>query len=462
MSDQRPGRRDRRTRGALVAVVGLLAVGLGTWATADAPSVVPDRTAAAASPVPRASVVCPDPGERGLVSAAILPLTTSTDGAGGTLRIGGPTAAATAASGDGVLDLDGAKLGTTLPVVTTQPATGDLAATVSSPRPRAGAGPCVVAGSRAWFTGLGAEVDHAASLELVNPESGPAVVRMRVLGPEGPVETVDLREVSVPPGERVRIDLAEAAPAIGEMALEVRTSRGRVAAFVTDRVGILGTGRPATDLVPSQGTPRRRVVLGGLPRRADSHVLVVANPTEFETLGTVEIQGPDGTFVPEDPGELRVPPGGTVSLDLTDAVGRTGAAVRVRTDAPVTAVVRSRVGADLSYAGPVRSAGPASGAVLPAGSEATLQLSSDREARTVVVEPYGAGGRPLATEEVEVPPAAMLAVPLPPRTRMVVVRDGGTGVRGAVVLRGEAGIATLPLRPGAARGRAPVVVPVLR
>lgn len=444
------------TRGLLVALVGILAVGGGAWLTADAPARAPERTSAAVAPPVRSSIVCPDPGASGALATAVLPLAVSSPSA--RVEVGDATVDAAA----GVLTVPGADLGDALPVVTSDPATPGLAGAVGRTRPRLAATPCVQAGSRAWFTGAGAEVDHAATLELVNPESGPAVVRVRVLGPDGPVETLDMREVSVPPGERVSVELTEAAPAVGEVALEVRTSRGRVAAFVTDRVGVLGAARPATELLPSQATPRRTVVLGGLPARADGHVLVVANPGEFETLATVAVQGADGTFVPEDAAEVRVPPGGTAAVDLGDAVGRPAAAVRVQADAPVTAVVRSRVGADITYAGPVRTLGPAAGAVLPPGTSATVQLSSVRAAHTVVVQAYAADGTALEQQEVEVPAAGTLAVALPGRARTVVVRDGGTRVRGAVVLRGDTGVAALPLRPGAARGRTPVAVPVVR
>ena len=451
-----PRRGTRSVRGLLVALVGVLGVAAGTWLTADAPPGLSERDDVASAAVAPASVVCPAPGEAGRLSAAVLALTT--DAPAATLRV----AQSSASAADGVLQVPGEELAEDLSVVTADPVTPDLAATVDRTRPRLSATACVVAGGRAWFTGVGAEIDHAATLELVNPESGPAVVRVRVLGPEGPVETVDLREVSVPAGERVTVDLADAAPAIGEVALEVRTTRGRVAAFVTDRVGTLGTGRPATESVPSQTTPRRQVVLGGLPARADGHVLVVANPGEFEALGTLAVLGPDGTFVPEADAELRVPPGGTVAVDVSEAVGTAAAAIRVTADSAVTAVVRSQVGADMAYAGPVRPLGAASGAVLPAGVRSVVQLSSDGDARELTVQPYAADGRVLEAQQVTVPVAGTVAVTLPERARSVVVRDGGSGVRGAVVLRSDAGVAVLPLRPGAARAPAPVVVPVVR
>ncbi|WP_442940283.1 DUF5719 family protein [Nocardioides sp. B-3] len=52
--------------------------------------------------------------------------------------------------------------------------------------------------------GVGAAPEHSSTLELVNPDGGPAVADVTVLGPSGPVDVPALRGVTVPGGRTMR------------------------------------------------------------------------------------------------------------------------------------------------------------------------------------------------------------------------------------------------------------------
>ena len=79
-----------------------------------------------------------------------------------------------------------------------------------------------------WFTGVGAGPEHSSVLELVNPDGGPAVADVTVLGPDGPLDVPALRGVTVPGGRTMRFDLADIVPNRDELALQVLVSRGRL------------------------------------------------------------------------------------------------------------------------------------------------------------------------------------------------------------------------------------------
>lgn len=336
-----------------------------------------------------------------------------------------------------------------------------LTATVAATAPRLSAARCTVPVSRLWFTGAGGGVEHASTVELVNPEEGPAVVSVTVLGAEGPVETAGVREVSVPAGGRVELDLADVAPATGELAVGVRTTRGRVGVAVRDRLGPPGQ-RPAEDLVPGQERPRRTTVLAGLPAGADEHLLLMANPGDDEVVATVSVVGPEGTFTPAENSELVVPPGTVRTLDVGGEIGADAAALRVEATGPLVGTVRSRVGDDVTYARAARDLGRRAAVALPADTDAVLQLSSDAEEARVTVVTFAVDGTEVEREDVVVPAAGTVAVDLPGRARLVRVGPGGATVRGAVALSSPAGVATLPLDRLLTRVAEPDVRPTLR
>ncbi|MGZ5405346.1 MAG: DUF5719 family protein, partial [Nocardioides sp.] len=68
---------------------------------------------------------------------------------------------------------------------------------------------CVLPRPEYWITGLGAGADHATSLELSNPDEGPAVADITVWGRTGQLDVPTLRGVTVPGGESQVLDLAE-------------------------------------------------------------------------------------------------------------------------------------------------------------------------------------------------------------------------------------------------------------
>ena len=51
-----------------------------------------------------------------------------------------------------------------------------------------------------WFTGVGADADHASVLQLANPDTGPAVADVTVLGRTGPIDVPELRGLTVQGG----------------------------------------------------------------------------------------------------------------------------------------------------------------------------------------------------------------------------------------------------------------------
>ena len=125
---------------------------------------------------------------------------------------------------------------------------------------------CRAPASDQWFTGLGAAARHQSVLELVNPDPGPAVADITLIGPRGPVDAPSLRGITVPGGRSLRVDLSEATPIRGELAAHVVVSRGRLGAYAADSFDELGRGEAGKDWLAPQDAGDDLTLLGLPPR----------------------------------------------------------------------------------------------------------------------------------------------------------------------------------------------------
>ena len=478
MSTPTPGRRVARRqrrrpdRGALVgggavALAGLL-LAAASWVETEPEQPAQPTTVA----VDRTTAACL--GSRASESAEVFtvaaPLQSEVADAGedGTLEVGsGDEPDREVESGDrGALrTLEAPTAGAALVVTATgEPAVGRATFQVDRSPDDAlvGVQECLPPRARWWFTGGGAGLDHRSRLVMANVDPGPAVVDVVVHGPDGVVDSVDTRGITIAPGDVRTIDLVEVAPQTEELAVHVEASRGRVVAGLADAFATSPAATPGHEWVPVQPEAARVVRLAPLPRRAERRTLVLANPTDREALVDVEVSGEGGAFAPTDVAQVRVPPGSVVSADLDQVVGDDASAVVLRSPVPVTATVRSAVGADVSYAAAVPVlTGPAV-AVLAGGTRADIHLTAGDDAATATVTAYTADGGEVESVELELPPTATLAWSPEGAADYVVVTPGEGGVAGGVALAGSAGLSQVPLRPLPVALRQPVVVPVVR
>lgn len=297
-----------------------------------------------------------------------------------------------------------------------------------------------------WFTGMGAGTNHDSVLELVNPDDGPAVADVAVYAQGGKVDVPELRGVTVSGHDSVRIDLAEAMPRRGELALQVVVSRGRLAASVLDRIPELGARQLSEDWLAPQSEPSTKSLLLGLAPGRGSDTLAIANPGADEARVTVKIVTPDSAFAPEGLKELRVPPGDVRTTTLTDVVRRAvdqGAiGLQVTSTAPVSSSLRSVLDDDLSHPAPVAPIQAPSTLLLPPG-KASVLLADAGGVGVATVESWTADGKQLKTQKVEVKPGQGAVVDLPSGAALVRVTPTRTTVHAATLVTSPSGAAVV-------------------
>ena len=319
---------------------------------------------------------------------------------------------------------------------------------------------CRAPQSDQWFTGLGAAARHSSVLELVNPDPGPAVADITVIGPRGPVDAPSLRGITVPGGRSLRLNLAREIPLRGELSAHVAVSRGRLGVYAADTFDELGRGDAGTDWLAAQ-QPAQDLTLLGLPRGSGTRALVVANDGTDEARVVIRVVTEDSAFRPEGLDDVRVPPGSVTRVPLSAILGpavKDGAVgVQVESTHPVTASLRSFVEGDVSLSAPSSVVTEPTQAVLPEG-RATVLLSSDTVSSAEVLARLAGGNKDV--QEVDLVPGRTVAVRLPEGATLVQVTPVGGALRGTVVSQ-DGGAAVLGLHELVRTGLVPDVRPAL-
>jgi hypothetical protein len=319
--------------------------------------------------------------------------------------------------------------------------------------------PCPEPKARWWFVGAGAAtVAHDTVLTVSNPRSGQAVIDLDVYGANGPVEGPGLHGVTIPPGGTRAFDLAKSAPAVGELAVSVVATRGLVAITAADRFAPGVVGKPVQEWLPGQSLPGTDTTLAGFPTEPDRAVLIVANPKDVEALVSVEAVGATGTFAPNDVQTLSVGPQSVEVVSIKSVFDGDPLALRIRSEQPVTAAVRTITDGDVAFATGVRPIRGATSFAVPAGAGQVV-LSSLGPAASVAVTAFGGSGKELLDKAVQIAKASSVAVPLPAGTRYVRLESTAANAVAGFAVTDSTGVATAGVAPAIRSVLLPVVRP---
>jgi hypothetical protein len=326
--------------------------------------------------------------------------------------------------------------------------------------------PCPVPVPDQWFTGVGSRADHDSVIELVNPDAGPAVADITLLGSHL-FSLHNLRGIQVPGHKTISVDLGKVIPRRALMTAHVVVSRGRLAVDVLESSTDLVTHRTLREWLPRQVAPATQNELLGLPTGSGERTLRVANPGDNVVRAQIKIVTGDTSFTPDGVAPLSVPPGGTAHVSLTkvlDKALKDGAlGVSVQADQPVTASLATALARDLVLTVPATDLTTNAATLLPvaAGKKSqvasTLMLSADA-AGSAVVTAYDASGARVLHRTVGAQQGRTATVRLPRGTAYVQVEPRRTPLRGAVVVSGD-GATVVPLTELLTRGLVPQISP---
>lgn len=193
---------------------------------------------------------------------------------------------------------------------------------------------CGEPGSDIWFVGPG-QLGGAAKiqLDLMNIDSVAASVDVSIITDAGPVQAGDEAGITVPPHQTVTDTLSAAAGGSTVVAIEVRTSIGRVAADVSE-----SSSGGAASWLPSAAAPSTRLVIPGVPpsgRAAGLYIVVPGGSAAQVSVLAITSQGPYRPF-----GTQTVDlPADSASYVALPSLGGMASALELTANVPATAAV---------------------------------------------------------------------------------------------------------------------------
>lgn len=313
-----------------------------------------------------------------------------------------------------------------------------------------------------WYVGIGAAARQSSTIELVNPDAGPAIVEIALYGHPGLIEEKELHGIRVPGRQVMRLDLSQVTPRRGTLAAHVTVVRGRVVTTVRHTYDPLGRGTPRIDFLPAQAEPATDNLLLGVPADGDGTVHLF-NPGEDEVRATVRVVSDKAIFTPAGLEDVVVPGGTVRQVPLNDVLTRAAAdgalGLQVVSAEPLVASVRL-LGDDLGLVAPATAIDQdrPTTSLVPAGPKALVLAGADG-AGVVRVTAVDARGRLLLDEKrVEVGADRGHRVPLPDAAVLVTVESTNTPIAGTVMLTGDR-VGVLRLRAAEVDAEVPVVRP---
>lgn len=313
-----------------------------------------------------------------------------------------------------------------------------------------------------WYVGIGAAAKHSSTIELANPDDGPAVVEIALYGRHGLVAEQELHGIRVAGHEIKRLDLSQVTPRRGTLAAHVTVVRGRVVSTVRHTYDPLGRGTPRIDFLPAQAEPATENLLLGVPADAAGEVHLF-NPGEDEVRATVRVVSESAVFTPAGLDDVVVP-GGRVrqvmlSQVLTKEAAEGAVGLEVVSGQPLVASVRV-LGDDLGMVAPstaVDADEPVT-SVVPEGPKTLVLAAAERPGVVRVTATDSRGGLLLDEQRVEVGADRGHRLELPDEAVLVTVRSRNTSIAATTMLTGDR-VGVLRLRPAEIDAAVPVVRP---
>jgi hypothetical protein len=249
---------------------------------------------------------------------------------------------------------------------------------------------CGEPGSDLWFVGPGQQSGASQiQLDLMNVDALPASVDVSVITDAGVVQGGDDTGITVPPHQTVTESLSAQAAGSSVVAIQVRTSIGRVVANVSETSShggsaswLPGTTVPSTQLVipgvpPSGSTAGLYIVVPG-SSNARVGVLAITAQGHYRPFGaqTVDLPGDSASYVP------LTPLGGTAAaLELTANVPVAAAVLVPGSGLGAFAVATAPVSEQAVVAGNANGSGLSAAIVLTApGGSVRVRLTTTAEA----------------------------------------------------------------------------------
>lgn len=207
----------------------------------------------------------------------------------------------------------------------------------------AGATICSAPTSAQWFAGGTSDVSSKGKLYLVNSGLSSSIVDIFTWSENGEqaAKTISLKANS---SSSVKLD--SLAPGDSIIVVKVSARSGRVNSYLVDE-RVKGLKALGGDTVNSITAPNKKIVIVGIPQQLDkkktpNHYLRLFVPGVADANFTLELLSSDGRFIPIGFNERKLASGKVSELAFAPDVAKGAFAVKITSDQPLIAAIRSR------------------------------------------------------------------------------------------------------------------------
>ena len=202
---------------------------------------------------------------------------------------------------------------------------------------------CTAPATSQWFVGGTSDVISKGVIYLVNSGLSVSIVDVFTWSENGEqaVKTISLKANS-----SAAVKLDSLAPGDSNIVIQVVTRSGRVNSYLVDE-RVKGLQKLGGDSVNAISAPSRKFVITGIPqqlvkKKSPIHYLRIFVPGVADANFTLELLSSNGRFIPTGFNERKLGSGKVVEFKLRPEVSKGAFAIKLTSDQPVVAAVRSR------------------------------------------------------------------------------------------------------------------------
>ena len=202
---------------------------------------------------------------------------------------------------------------------------------------------CTAPATSQWFVGGTSDVSSKGVVYIVNSGLSVSIADVFTWSENGEqaVKTVSLKANS-----SVAIKLDSLAPGDSNIVVKVVARSGRVNSYLVDE-RVKGLKKLGGDSVNAISAPARKFVITGIPqqlvnKKVPSHYLRLFVPGVADANFTLELLSSNGRFIPTGFNERKLVSGKVVEVKLKPEVAKGAFAIKLTSDQPLLAAIRSR------------------------------------------------------------------------------------------------------------------------
>ena len=202
---------------------------------------------------------------------------------------------------------------------------------------------CTAPVTSQWFVGGTSDVSSKGVVYIVNSGLSISIVDIFTWSENGEQA---VRTLSLKANSNTAVKLDSLAPGDSNIVVKVVARSGRVNSYLIDE-RVKGLQRLGGDSVNSIPGPARKFVITGIPqqlvnKKAPTHYLRLFVPGVADANFTLELLSSKGRFIPTGFNERKLVSGKVVELKLKPEVAKGAFAIKLTSDQPLLAAIRSR------------------------------------------------------------------------------------------------------------------------